>query len=95
LPSNGNKAANGFEALKDLDSNNDGKIDNQDTNFNNLKIWQDKNSDGKLDEGELLLPPAGNPSKYVSAENLYIKIKNLLFPLKSLKTYFLKARLSL
>jgi hypothetical protein len=23
-------------------------------NFNNLKIWQDKNSDGKLDEGELL-----------------------------------------
>jgi hypothetical protein len=32
-----------------LDSNNDGKIDNQDTNFNNLKIWQDKNSDGKLD----------------------------------------------
>ncbi|VVH61336.1 Alkaline phosphatase (EC, partial [uncultured Gammaproteobacteria bacterium] len=52
--SNGNKAANGFEALKDLDSNNDGKIDNQDTNFNNLKIWQDKNSDGKLDEGELL-----------------------------------------
>jgi Ca2+-binding EF-hand superfamily protein len=49
-----NSAANGFEALKDLDSNNDGKIDNQDTNFNNLKIWQDKNSDGKLDEGELL-----------------------------------------
>jgi hypothetical protein len=48
--SNGNKAANGFEALKDLDSNNDGKIDNQDTNFNNLKIWQDKNSDGKLDD---------------------------------------------
>jgi hypothetical protein len=41
------------------------------------------------------LIPAGNPSKYVSAENLYIKIKNLLFPLKSLKTYFLKARLSL
>jgi hypothetical protein len=34
--SNGNKAANGFEALKDLDSNNDGKIDNQDTNFNNM-----------------------------------------------------------
>jgi hypothetical protein len=47
--SNGNKAANGFEALKDLDSNNDDKIDNQDTNFNNLKIWQDKNS-GHLDQ---------------------------------------------
>jgi hypothetical protein len=24
---NGNKAANGFEALKDLDTNNDGKVD--------------------------------------------------------------------
>jgi hypothetical protein len=30
--SNGNKAANGFEALKDLDSNNDGKIDNHVSN---------------------------------------------------------------
>jgi hypothetical protein len=39
---------------------------------------------------------AGTDNKMnVSAENLYIKIKNLLFPLKSLKTYFLKARLSL
>ncbi|VVM17220.1 Alkaline phosphatase (EC [uncultured Gammaproteobacteria bacterium] len=52
--SNGNKAANGFEALKDLDTNNDGKVDSQDSNFSSLKIWQDKNSDGKLDKGELL-----------------------------------------
>ncbi|VVM19289.1 Alkaline phosphatase (EC [uncultured Gammaproteobacteria bacterium] len=68
--SNGNKAANGFEALKDLDSNNDGKIDNQDTNFNNLKIWQDKNSDGKLDEGELLsLAQAGVKSLNTNYNN--------------------------
>ncbi|VVH59201.1 hypothetical protein BSPCLSOX_1342, partial [uncultured Gammaproteobacteria bacterium] len=43
-----------FEALKDLDTNNDGKVDSQDSNFSSLKIWQDKNSDGKLDKGELL-----------------------------------------
>ncbi|VVM24022.1 Alkaline phosphatase (EC [uncultured Gammaproteobacteria bacterium] len=68
--SNGNKAANGFEALKDLDSNNDDKIDNQDTNFNNLKIWQDKNSDGKLDEGELLsLAQAGVKSLNTNYNN--------------------------
>jgi Ca2+-binding EF-hand superfamily protein len=53
LLNNGNKAANGFEALKDLDTNNDGKVDSQDSNFSSLKIWQDKNSDGKLDKGEL------------------------------------------
>ncbi|VVH64456.1 Alkaline phosphatase (EC, partial [uncultured Gammaproteobacteria bacterium] len=59
-----------FEALKDLDSNNDGKIDNQDTNFNNLKIWQDKNSDGKLDEGELLsLAQAGVKSLNTNYNN--------------------------
>jgi hypothetical protein len=40
--SNGNKAANGFEALKDLDTNNDGKVDSQDSNFSSLKIWQCK-----------------------------------------------------
>jgi hypothetical protein len=47
-----------------------GKIDNQDTNFNNLKIWQDKNSDGKLDEGELLsLAQAGVKSLNTNYNN--------------------------
>jgi LysM repeat protein len=52
--SNGNTATNGFEALKALDTNQDGKVDKQDVGFNNLKVWQDKNSNGKLDDGELL-----------------------------------------
>ena len=52
--SNGQKAANGFEALKDLDSNNDGLFNNQDAAWNGVKIWKDNNQNGSLDEGELL-----------------------------------------
>jgi len=48
------KAANGFEALKELDSNADGKIDANDTAFNTLRIWKDANGDGKTDAGELI-----------------------------------------
>jgi hypothetical protein len=51
---NGNKARDGIEALADLDSNNDGVINSQDTEFSNIKIWQDQDQDGKLDAGELL-----------------------------------------
>ena len=39
--SSGEKAANGFEALKDLDSNNDGIFDNSDTALNQVKVWFD------------------------------------------------------
>ena len=52
--SNGQKAANGFEALKDLDSNNDGLFNNQDAAWNGVKIWKDNNQNGILDDGELL-----------------------------------------
>ncbi|WP_298043567.1 calcium-binding protein, partial [uncultured Campylobacter sp.] len=46
-------AKDGYEALKEFDSNNDGLIDNKDDNFKDLKIWQDANSNGISDEGEL------------------------------------------
>jgi GH24 family phage-related lysozyme (muramidase) len=49
----GLNASNGFEALKELDSNNDNQIDANDLNFDQLKIWQDSNQDGKTNEGEL------------------------------------------
>ena len=52
--SSGQKAANGFEALKDLDSNNDGIFNNQDTAWNQVKVWKDSNSNGIVDDGELL-----------------------------------------
>lgn len=43
---NGQKATNGMTALADLDTNQDGIIDKHDTAFAELKVWQDKNSDG-------------------------------------------------
>ena len=52
--SSGEKAANGFEALADLDSNNDGIFNSSDTAWNEVKVWKDVNSNGEVDEGELL-----------------------------------------
>lgn len=52
--SSGEKAANGFEALKDLDSNNDGVFNSQDTAWNEVKVWKDANQNGIVDNGELL-----------------------------------------
>ncbi len=51
---NGRKAANGFEALKELDANRDGKMDASDAAYSNLRIWIDADSDGITDAGELL-----------------------------------------
>ena len=50
---NGTKASNGFEALKEYDENKDGVIDAKDNIYNTLKLWQDSNSDGVTDTGEL------------------------------------------
>ena len=52
--SNGQKATNGFEALKDLDSNNNNVFDSSDTAWNQVKVWKDANQNGKVDEEELL-----------------------------------------
>ena len=54
LLANGSKAANGFEALKELDTNADGNIDSNDTAFSELRVWKDANSNGRTDAGELL-----------------------------------------
>ena len=52
--SNGQNAANGFEVLKDLDSNQDGVFDNQDAAWSEVKVWKDSNSNGIVDAGELM-----------------------------------------
>ena len=52
--SSGTTAKNGFEALADLDSNNDGIFNSSDTKWNNIKVWKDANGNGIVDEGELL-----------------------------------------
>ncbi|MFE8070034.1 hypothetical protein QQM79_03155 [Marinobacteraceae bacterium S3BR75-40.1] len=51
--SSGSKAANGYEALADLDSNGDGQIDANDAAFDALQIWQDANQDGISQASEL------------------------------------------
>ncbi|WP_407920606.1 lipase family protein, partial [Facilibium subflavum] len=53
IKSDGSKARDGFDALADLDSNGDGVISVADNAFNNLYVWQDKNSDAITQQGEL------------------------------------------
>ena len=44
--SDGKKATDGFDALSDLDSNDDGVFDAKDTRFAEVRIWRDLNQDG-------------------------------------------------
>ena len=53
LLKSGETAANGFYALADLDDNRDGRLDSHDAAWSELRIWQDRNSDGITDAGEL------------------------------------------
>ncbi|QJP51531.1 hemolysin [Xylella fastidiosa subsp. multiplex] len=50
---NGQLATDGFDALRDVDSNQDGKIDAADRVFANLRIWRDLNQDGISQANEL------------------------------------------
>lgn len=49
----GGATQNGFLAITELDSNEDGAINASDSGFQNLKIWRDIDSDGLTDSGEL------------------------------------------
>ena len=48
-----NGAANGFEELRKLDSNGDGRINAADQDFDQLLLWRD-DGDGVTEEGELI-----------------------------------------
>ncbi|MFH0783337.1 MAG: calcium-binding protein, partial [Pseudomonadota bacterium] len=54
LLANGTKAANGFAALAELDTNHDGTVDAQDAAFAGLRVWKDSNGDGISATNELL-----------------------------------------
>ncbi|WP_257282039.1 calcium-binding protein [Endozoicomonas sp. ISHI1] len=45
--------ANGFEALRTLDSNSDGVFNNQDAAWSSVKVWVDADGDAVSDAGEL------------------------------------------
>jgi hypothetical protein len=47
-------AATGFGALSELDTNHDGKFDNNDKDWSKLQIWVDSNGDGASQASELL-----------------------------------------
>lgn len=49
----GKYANNGFDALTKYDDNHDGMINSSDNVYKALKVWQDSNSDGITDDGEL------------------------------------------
>ena len=54
LLDDGELAENGFLALAELDSNDDGIIDAEDSRYAELRVWRDIDQDGVADDGELL-----------------------------------------
>ncbi|MBA3512303.1 calcium-binding protein [Sphingomonas sp.] len=49
----GSANVDGFDELKTLDANNDGRIDANDATFAQLRVWRDLNSDGQSSPDEL------------------------------------------
>ncbi|OKH29812.1 hypothetical protein FACHB389_25645, partial [Nostoc calcicola FACHB-389] len=49
----GDNSTNGFDDLATLDTNSDNLIDANDSQFNDLRIWIDRNEDGFTNAGEL------------------------------------------
>lgn len=71
LLADGTKAKNGFEALAQYDSNNDGVIDANDEIFGSLRVWIDSDGSGTSGEGELkTLAELGVKSINLNYENL-------------------------
>lgn len=70
----GNETTSGFSMLKTYDSNNDNVINSSDTQFSNLKVWQDVNENGITDSGELkTLTQAGITSISLNTQEVSIE----------------------
>lgn len=54
VKSNGQRAVDGYDALRDLDTNNDGVFNAQDDAWSQMQVWQDRNSDGISQQDEML-----------------------------------------
>jgi hypothetical protein len=67
----GTTASNGFEALGDVDGNQDGQLDASDWIWGQLLIWRDFDTDGVTDSGDLqTLEQSGVTSISISAEQV-------------------------
>ena len=53
VKADGTKATDGFDALSNLDSNDDGVFDAKDTRFADVRVWRDLNQDGVSQSNEL------------------------------------------
>ena len=60
VKADGTKATDGFDALSDLDSNDDGVFDAKDTRFADVRVWRDLNQDGVSQSSELSTLAANN-----------------------------------
>jgi len=49
----GTRAQNGFEALRDVDDNRDGRLDRKDMVYGQLRVWFDLNHNGRSERSEL------------------------------------------
>ena len=68
---NGQKATNGFAALRDLDANGDNVFDVHDTRFADVRIWRDLNQDGARQANELKsLPESGVQSIHLTGTEI-------------------------
>ena len=84
IKEDGSKAKDGFDALSDLDSNYDDVINSSDQSYHELKVWQDKNSDGISQQDEILsLLDAGISEINLNYENTNIDNNGNNISLKS------------
>lgn len=73
----GATAADGFAALRELDSNTDGVFDSQDARYADVQLWRDLDQDGVSDAGELMsLAAAGVASINLNPDATTIDLGN-------------------
>ncbi|NOT16019.1 MAG: hypothetical protein HOP21_10725 [Methylotenera sp.] len=73
----GQKAADGFDALADLDTNLDGMVSAADAQFASLRLWRDLNQDGISQSGELFsLSSQGIASINVASTAQSVTLRN-------------------
>ena len=77
LLADGTKAKDGYAALREFDSNGDGRVDAQDKHFNQLRVWRDLNQDGICQTNELFtLEQVGVKALNLDNKNTNINLGN-------------------